>query len=183
MSRRKQAKKNTVSKPKIALMVLLALVMAGVWGNALLGGKPDAPAKRKRPARSVEVRTAAGSAQNPRARTSTSTSKTNAGETQTAIVDWPDMPLADAIRNDPFAKPTWAAVAVQEPEPQAAAATAATATNPLAEATATMIVIAGSERIATIAGQEVRVGDVLDGYEVIEITPRGVVLADVPQTN
>lgn len=102
-----------------------------------------------------------------------------------AVGDWPDMPIEVATRNDPFAKPQWA-ILRKEPQTVVASSTGAVNAGPatreeLMEQGATMIVISGDRKVATIGGQEVTVGDFLGEYQVLDITKAGVILSESPK--
>lgn len=177
MSKKKKAKGRNASPIKIGLIAVLSLVMLAVWGNALLGGKSTTPLARRDTSRAAaKLPSDAGPAR--------STPRVAVAGDREADADWPEVPVSKAARNDPFARPSWAL----SPEPDAdvldaSFATSAAALENLEAAQASMIVIAGSAKIATVGGQEFRVGDIVQGYEVIDITSRGVVFADAETQN
>lgn len=173
MKKKHRNQKPGASKGKLALIAVLGVMLLAVWGNALVGGDSQ-PAEASRRTRKPASRhpSVAPVAAKPAAASPTINP-----------VQWPTMPLAQAVRNDPFGKPGWAisprgsAEAGAKPAQGAAVAGAIASQQQLTETGASMIVIAGDERIATIGDQEVRIGDRVSGYEVVDITPAGVVLA------
>lgn len=183
MSKKKQQRRRSPSRIKIVLVAILGLVFAGVWGNALLGGKPKSTAKQ------TERRAAPRSRAAIKPRTNTQAPAVQASQPKQPIrkplEDWPSLPLDQATLNDPFAKPRWAIVVKEKPaESQAPIEIGQTTTREqMEQAGASMIVIAGDTKIATIGNQEVRVGDVLGGFTVVDITPAGVVFADKSTNN
>ncbi|MEM6799465.1 MAG: hypothetical protein AAF589_08115 [Planctomycetota bacterium] len=170
MKRKAQKRRPGPSKAKLVLIAVLGVVLVGVWGSAFLGGgdRPTASERRprtRRPGRSAAQPDPPKAQEKPIA----------------APTDWPEIPIAEAVLNDPFGKPEWAITEpVDETEPSATApvtTTAGASPEQLQEAGASMIVIAGGEKIATIGDVQVRVGDTVGGYEVLDITPLGVVLS------
>jgi hypothetical protein len=174
MKKKPRPVKRGPSRGKLAAIAVLGLLLMAVWGNALWGGG-DKPDVAQRPSRRPVTRqpdvTPQG-AGNPAAKRAAS------------ITVWPTMPVSQAVQNDPFGKPGWAIES--RPATQESPAGGPSVTEPaggyesqekLVQAGAGTIVIAGEEKIATIGDREVRIGDSVGGYEVIDITSRGVVLA------
>ena len=174
MSKAASKKRAGASKGKLALVGVLCLVMAAVWGNALMGsGKPASVARQNRKPTPRPI----GATPQPAATTNQTSNQ--------QLADWPEMALASAVLNDPFAKPSWAIA--DEPTQTSTASgrrrtdSTAAVRETLAEQGASMIVIAGDKKIATIGELEVRIGDTVAGYEVVDITPNGVVLDEPRQ--
>lgn len=166
-TQRKAVRKQGVSKAKLALVAVLGLTLVLVWGNAFVGGGGKPVAKRReRPRRSADAA----------ARPAAIQPGTRLEDSRAVAVDWPAMPLPEAVLNDPFAKPPWARRKIEESQRSAADKNGAGGM-PLAAAEATMIVISGESRVATVEGRELRIGDTHEGFEVIDITRRGVVFA------
>jgi len=96
---------------------------------------------------------------------------------------WPHLSIDQIVAFDPLAKPYWylAATNSMNPAEQEESLVDTQEENPLILAElqqqgTTMILITNNQRIATIGGQELRVGDRIQGYQVSDITARGVVL-------
>ncbi|MEM6331291.1 MAG: hypothetical protein AAF790_13730 [Planctomycetota bacterium] len=177
MSRR-QTKNRRAGPPrgKLIIVGVLAVVLVGVWGNALLNGG------RKPPADALRRRRAAAAASRP---TPAVAPSTQAGVTPAAdpiAIDWPQVPLSQAVLNDPFGKPEWAVPpapsVAAEAETDAPLAAASATPEQLRDAGASVILISGGERVAVIGDIEVRVGDAVGRYTVLDITPQGVVLSE-----
>jgi len=173
MSKKNTRKRPGVTRGKLALVGVLCLLMAVVWGNALLGG--DAPANSaKRAPRPRSISHAVIK--------SPATDAPQAGAAVTAaqpLADWPEMPLTSAVLNDPFAKPSWAITKPAKPAaggPEEQGGSQAATRKELTRQGASMIVISGEKKIATVGELEVRIGDNVAGYRVVDITPDGVVL-------
>ncbi len=170
-ARRKHGSRKTVSRGKIISIAMLGCLFVGVWANALLGGSDHQPASVRR---SRSARPVASNRAQPGRETTQPAARAK------APADWPTMSLPEAARNDPFGKPGWAlSETAPEAKPAALVTTMVSAKvspQQLQDAGTSMIVISGGEKIATIGDLEVRIGDTVCGYKVVDITPQGVVL-------
>ena len=99
--------------------------------------------------------------------------------------DWPQIPLTDALAFDPFALPEglrgWGEAAestAQAAELEQEVERRSHLIARLKEQGVGMVFVSGSERVATIGTQRVRVGDVVDGVQIVDIRDDGVVVAE-----
>jgi len=95
---------------------------------------------------------------------------------------WPELALEEALAHDPFAKPAWLSGGVEEetkPEVDLSREKSLVLQKMQQEG-ASIVVISDKNKVAEIGAQWLRVGDVVDGYLITDITPEGVVLT-VPQ--
>ena len=86
---------------------------------------------------------------------------------------WPEFDLSQTLSSDPFAMPEWAV-----PESREASDTdnKPSLLADLQKQGVSIVVIASGEKTAKIGEQSVRVGDVLEGYRITDITPQGILL-------
>ena len=152
---------------KLALIAILAVVLGIVMVNNFRGGSATASAPRDKTENDV-----ADVDKN-------STPTKEMSDTEESARPWPQVSVEIAKANDPFRKPAWMAkpsiedVAVdQRADPEAL--------TQLQEQGASIVVISGGTKTATIGERQVRVGDVIDGYRITDITTRGVVLQEIP---
>lgn len=96
---------------------------------------------------------------------------------------WPHLSIDKIVAFDPLAKPFWylAATSSTNSTEQDESLAGEQEKKPLILADmqqqgTSMILITDNQRIATIGGQELRVGDRVQGYQVSDITAQGVVL-------
>lgn len=163
-------KRRPYAKPKIALVSVLAMVLAGVWGRVLIGGGKHSGRS------SIETRRKTGPVAAPVAETA------REQPNRRPAAEWAEVPLAEAVLNDPFAKPAWAAPPKPAPgraTPEASPPSGrAAAKENLRARGASMILVGAGGKIAVVGDREVRVGDTIDGFEVLDITTTGVILSD-----
>ncbi|NOZ41147.1 MAG: hypothetical protein GXP24_13110 [Planctomycetes bacterium] len=86
---------------------------------------------------------------------------------------WPEINFSETLASDPFTPPSWAA--------QESLTVVTTSDDPgeLAELQlqgASIVVIGQEEKSARIGEQKLVVGDILDGYQVTDITTQGIFL-------
>ena len=88
---------------------------------------------------------------------------------------WPERPLSEVTKLDPFAKSDWAippdAVAKGQEYNEKEI-------NELFASNNAIIFVAGDKRIARIGDQEYQIGDVIGRYKISDISSRGVVLSE-----
>ncbi|MEN1682231.1 MAG: hypothetical protein AAGJ46_21865, partial [Planctomycetota bacterium] len=130
--------KPKISKAKIALVAVLAVAMAAVWGRALLpSGKTPKPSASRQARKSTPVAPATASKPNTVIASPTK--------------DWPTVPLTTAVLNDPFAKPAWAIPPKPDaPEQHAAVAAASTLREELQQAGVSLVMISGDSKVAVV---------------------------------
>jgi hypothetical protein len=90
--------------------------------------------------------------------------------------NWPETPLSEVTKFDPLAVSEWAL----PPEAQQKAEKYdAVQIKELLKAENAIIFMAGDTRVARIGTREFRVGDVIGGFKISDISSRGVVLSEV----
>ena len=99
---------------------------------------------------------------------------------------WPELPLDRIIAFDPFAAPDWLTAARKErdqdghlSEKTQRRARKAEVLELLRKQGTTIVVISSEEKRAVIGEQSVRIGDHLEGFQIIDITKQGVVLSEI----
>jgi hypothetical protein len=150
---------------KLATVGVLTLVLiAVVWHNAPESAEPVAEQAPQAPP--LEAKIEAAPAPKP---------------TLTILArKWPEISLDKAVRNDPFAMPSWYLMAqAEEGTAGASLARSAQVLEELKKQQTKIIVISNEDRIATIGDQSFRVGDMIEGFQVTEITTDGIVLTEI----
>jgi len=140
------------------------------------GGKPSAI--KKAPSASEAVPSADASAPSPR---NTAPSAGNADPARSSQ-GWTQLPLEELVKHDPMAAPAWYVAAATKPAEEDALVDTAGQALALAELEkqgANIVMIAGGERVATIGAEQLRIGDRIEGFRVIDITTQGVVLTEI----
>ncbi|QDT69039.1 hypothetical protein MalM25_19650 [Planctomycetes bacterium MalM25] len=153
---------------KGALIVLLAVGMGWVWAP-LIFGEPK-PQRRETIARTTDS-------------SPTPTKRDRRGKTTPEVTPTPPvartpvtMSLSEATRHDPFALPKWApklergAVAGEPASPNQLRQRFES----LASTGVAMLLVSEEGQAAQIGDRTVQVGDVLDGFRVVEISAAGV---------
>jgi len=157
----KQPQKNKlgVTRGKLALVAVLSVVLVVVIVQQLPEGaaQPDETAAAAAELRPTNTKSEAAIA--------TSNAKSNAD-----MRPWPTSDVATAIANDPFALPEWV------DRPEAVQNDNANLLADLQEQGASIVMIGTGEKSARVGDHRVRVGDVLDGYRITDITDQGIVL-------
>jgi len=169
VSTRQQLEKMGATPGKLALMGVLAIVLVMILVKQLPKSAPDSSVAALQPPAVVDQAAKTGRA-SPVVTTSALT--TDALE-KSGFPVWPVFHLSKTLTNNPFAPPDW--FAPEEP------VAIATNTDPgeLSELQAqgtSIVVIAEGQKSATIGDQRYRIGDILEGYQVTDITTRGIVL-------
>ena len=153
---------------KGALIALLAVAMGWVWSPLLIGESKEPRRKPiARAARSPEP------TRKPVKRQPAATVKKAPAALSDAIVK---LSLDDATRHDPFAAPGWAPQAQQAGQAGPAASPSALRQRfeSLASSGVAMVLVSEQGQAAQIGDRTVRVGDVIEGFRVVEITAQGV---------
>jgi hypothetical protein len=170
MSRRQPRDRIGATPAKLSLIGVLALVLAAVvasnWPTSA------APATATPP--QVSPATSAGYSPAPPATTGAAGSIPASPFGKFAADDpWPERPLSQVTSFDPFAPAAWAT-------PPAAEDIAETySVEQISELLSTgnaIILSAGDTQVARIGTHEFRVGDMIGGFKISDISPRGVVL-------
>ncbi|TWT40152.1 hypothetical protein [Botrimarina hoheduenensis] len=175
---------------KAALMAALAIGLGVVWGPQLVGlfssstssGSGPAPvASRARPAAVVPRALIPQPASRSVEAASPASEKTNRKREESQ----PDLrlSLADALQHDPFRIPEWSpkyrhasgATFAVEADAETVEATFAQ----LQSQGVAMVLLGDGEATASIGEQTVHVGDVIQGFRVVEISTQGVRLTPV----
>jgi hypothetical protein len=175
---RQQARHVAGATPaKLALIGILTLVLIGVvasnWPKSAATDEAEA-AETGTSAASPDAAAPAVSATGaPADQTETPTSPF--GEFVTDD-NWPETPLGEVTKFDPLAVSDWAL----PPEAQQKAEKYdAVQIKELLKAENAIIFMAGDTRVARIGTREFRVGDVVGGFKISDISSRGVVLSEV----
>jgi hypothetical protein len=150
---------------KLALVAVLAVVQLAVIVRAVWH-------------RSEVVAIAAPSAESTPATTSTPAATPGPTNEARDATRWPVASLEEALAFDPFQKPQWLM--------EITAATESAIANPseslqqLKQEGASIVVLSDDGKAATIGDQQFRIGDVIDGYQVTDITIHGVEFTRLP---
>lgn len=178
---KKPAKKNRggVTPAKLALIGVLAVVQVVVIVRAVLqSSKPVAAAVEESESHSVgESKSRRGGR-----KTSQTGRATESIEPRPSTLDpptspdpptaWPENSLQDALTIDPFQKPTW--IAVTAPARTQDETAQDGTMEQLKQQGASIVIVSGDKKAATIGDEQYHVGDVVAGYQVTDITTRGV---------
>jgi len=167
-------KKYGMTPGRAAIMAVLALALGVVWGPQLLPSKPELPvvkAAAPRPAEST-----ARPVQTPLALPAI------AGEKDSLRQGLPQISAEEAGAYDPFAPPSWSPAAVSLFAGDAAGPTdnAAERFQAIRSRGVAMILVSPDGAAAQLGDQTLRVGDSIDGFEVVDITAEGVVFKPAP---
>lgn len=156
--------KSGATPRKLAMVCVLTLTLiAVIWHNA--SGSAQPVAKRIRQSAIPRVKSDVAPAPKPMVKI--------------ANRKWPEISLAKAVKNDPFAMPAWYLMAqAEEGTVGASLARSAQVLDELKKQQTKIIVISNEDRIATIGEQSFRVGDMIEGFQVTEITTDGIVLTE-----
>jgi len=161
MTHKKQLDKIGATPGKLALMGVLALALVVVIVKQLPKGAAD------------DLGTVAAASQQAATQQASSANPSASPETQKELPPWPEISLTETFASDPFAPPAW----VDQEEP--AAPVADKGPDRLAELQkqgASIVVIADGRKSARIGEEKFGVGDILDGYQVSDITTQGILL-------
>jgi len=162
--------RNGATPGKLALIGVLALILGYVIISQLPGKKPAAIALNVAPS--------------PDSTASTPQPAQSGTAVTAERKAWPKIKLSQAVAHDPFAAPSWAQSSLppvqanNNGQPVASAANALDVLEKLQESGATAVVMVDGERLALVGDAQLRVGDRLKGFRVVDITQSGVVLAD-----
>ncbi len=166
MSKQKQADKIGATPAKLALVALLAVVLIVVIVRQLPNDTP--------PAARAQVATSAPS----KAEDETGTVAELTTDPETTPVQqtentppWPETDLSELLAYDPFATPAWAIAPESDSD-----AKQASKLDELQKQGVSIVMIAEEAKTATIGERRVRIGDVLEGYRITDITSKGVLL-------
>lgn len=149
---------------KLAMVGVLTLALiAVIWHNAAGSAEPVAEQAVQAPTPQAKVE--AAPAPKP--------------VVTIPVRKWPEISLDKAVKNDPFAMPSWYLMAqAEEGSAGASLARSAQVLEELKKKQTKIVVISHEDRIATIGDQSFRVGDMIEGFQVTEITTEGIVLTE-----
>ena len=164
--------KNLGATPgKLAIVGVLSLVLIYVlFGDSLFGGAKSQAKLRPRSAEQEDM------GQPAAAKVVTSVKSI---EENIVRKDWPELEIEQVIRFDPFGTKLPGDV-----ERAALAATGETSREDnltlqeIQEADEAIVIVSGGEKIARYGTLELRIGDQVGGYRVMDINNQGVVLTD-----
>ncbi|MEO0529822.1 MAG: hypothetical protein AAF266_04505 [Planctomycetota bacterium] len=166
---------------KAALMAVLAIGLVVVWGPALsglLGGKQ---------ATTPTVAVATPTPTRPRVAPATGSATRKPGTPAEGITKRkrprPTITVAEAAAYDPFAPPAWspsstqvAAIEREAVEPSELESRFGT----LRKSGVAMILVSSDGQAAQVGDRTLRVGDTIDGFQVVEINADGVTFEPAP---
>jgi hypothetical protein len=161
---------------KLALIAVLAVVMMGVvisnWPSAAAPPVEESALETPPP---VEAATTDSSIQ--------AQPSAPAGPFGEFAEDrhWPELPIKEVTKFDPFAESPWAAPPKQASDEGSGPAYSQEQINELLAAKNAIIFVAGDRRVARIGDEEFQIGDILGHYKITDITPKGVVLSEVSE--
>lgn len=152
---------------KLALIAVLSLVLVAVIFRQL-PSRQATPQTTPVAAKEVPQRNAQVVAQQTSPEPSATDAKQQPKQT------WPEAKLEDFLTHDPFRTPAWA---LRKPEPTRTADTEESSRlDELQKQGVSIVMIAEEAKSARIGDYRVHVGDVLEGYQITDITSQGVVL-------
>jgi len=164
---------------KLALVAVLAMVLAGViWHQVFGAHQEEVAAKPQRPAASTPNLKDTSKKSPPKV----DEQSPSASDHIVTAPEWQEMPLRDVLAHDPFQPPQWFVLANQpiaERESSATAENTEKLLEQLKQKSMNIVVISGTTKIATIGGNEVRVGDLIEGFRVTDITTEGITLSEM----
>jgi hypothetical protein len=173
MSRQQPQARLGATPGKLALIGVLAVVLIGViasnWPSA-------APASDEVAGETTDVSPMFNSVADALAATPGAPAPGDPFGEFASDADWPELPLKEVTRHDPFAAAAWAVRpdALDEAEEEYSEEQI----NELLSAQNAIILMTGDRRIARIGSQEFEVGDVYGHFKIVEISARGVVLSE-----
>ena len=102
----------------------------------------------------------------------------------TVVKSWPRIPLETVLQKDPFARPEWARVTTRIASQDGSTSNDASATRreqlamleTLKQQGVSMVILDGGQKVAKLGTHELRVGDEISGFRVVEINMDGIVL-------
>lgn len=156
---------------RAAIMAVLAIALGAVWGPQLLAlWSGPAPVATTTP---TKPRAPVGAKATP---TPPKPQSANASK-PAAERPLPKMTAAEAGAYDPFAVPAWSPASLQLADGASGGKgnDIASRFEALRSKGVAMILVSEEGNAAQLGDQTLRVGDHVDGFEVIEITPTGVV--------
>lgn len=174
MARRKPNPGSTLFlRLKIGAVSVLALTFIGVWAPVLMGTSAGGAS----PDQAAVIQP--GDGPPPAA------SEEPAAPSSIAVEPWPVMTLEQATAFDPLAEPPWAArrrIALEASQSRPAADSQVQdpelALKTIRDAGASMVIIAGTQKSAMVGKRSIRVGDLVNGFPVVDIDSSGVVLGE-----
>ncbi|MDZ4659264.1 MAG: hypothetical protein SH868_16955 [Bythopirellula sp.] len=173
MTERNWLERHGATPSKLATVGILAAVLGFVIWNQVSSGAKPAVAKKspERTAPQTQGVVQAASASAP---------VTMQGQTPAETRQWPKLKLEKVVKNDPFAMPMWYLMAQAEDTGSKAGSLVRSAQvlEELKKQQTKIVVITEEDRVATIGEQSFRVGDMIEGFQISEITRSGIVLTE-----
>jgi len=108
-----------------------------------------------------------------RTRVSPSSLPEKDSQNESERTSWPEINFSETLASDPFTPPSWA---VQESRTVLSTSDDPGELAELQQQGASIVVIGQKEKSARIGEQRLVVGDILDGYQVTDITTQGIFL-------
>ena len=167
---------------KLVAIGVLSLVLLGVWGNALLGGKRATPSPTRQPPPVVATAPQPIQPTQPTQPTQPS-HPISVSKSLSKGVRQPlqEANLAEVSGHDPFARPLWAIdKPVVRKAPVALLNQREALIAKLRAEGVTLVMLSGEQKIASFEGKLLRPGDTLSGFRVLDITEAGIVLSEQP---
>ena len=170
--------KGSVTKGKLILVAVLAVVLVGVIASNFKSGAnvPEVAAPADQAAATAVVATNPTPESGAPAETSGAASTGPFGEFA-EDAKWPGVTLEEATKFDPLAVPAWAG-----PPPPSDVGTGREFSEEqlteLNKAGNAIIFVSGNKRVALIGTQEFHVGDMIGGMKISDISSAGIVLSD-----
>lgn len=162
MSLKEQLEKQGATPGKLALIGVLSVVLAVVVIRQLPSTEEPV---------ALAAQTTAKPTQSQRKEGDQVADKASAADEQSP--PWPEFELEETLAHNPFRPPHWAAL------PEALSPTEANTPGLLSQMKqkgVSILIIGEGQKTATVGEQRLRVGDVLEGYQVTDITTQGIVL-------
>jgi len=165
MSNRKAKDKWGATHGKLALVALLSVVLVMVVAGQF-SSEETANQARATDNRRPSIAQKPSAPQGP-------------NEHWVELGDWPELTMQEVLQHDPFMVPAWAAPEIHRATtPGSAFQLNDGQLQQLQQQGASVVMISSQDKIATVGDQQIRIGDSIQGYSVIDITPQGIVLAD-----
>jgi len=167
--------KTGATPAKLALTGVLAVILAVViWSQ---GSSPDST--------SVATSSRSSAHQTSTEKTQPRTKAPKVADQQSPVTSsgprWQELPLEAITAHDPLRVPPWYRQNDQE-EGEAKSGTLLDAqelVEKLQQETSRIVIVTGDEKVAQFGEVEIRVGDMIQGFRVTEITTDGIVFSEL----
>ncbi len=190
MTQRKLPDKFGATPGKLALIGLLAVVLIWVIVRQLPGSSAAVETVNSNSGQATSVSASPKSASTQQVVRRRSAKVISSSNKQSPIAgvhqSWPKLRMDAVLAADPFAAPQWFTLAVREKAAQDLPAAADDKQEEIEKSLeefrkqgAAIVVISNRDKMATLGSHEVRIGDVVDGFIVTNISTEGVVLTEL----